>query len=226
MSEKKHIDRIFQEKLKDLDVSPGEDVWDKISQELGEKDRGRKVIPIWWKLAGVAAALLLLVTVGNYISNQDDTLNNAPVIVDDETSEEFNSNFQNESAISPKEEVKKIIINTEKTPQKNSDSNNSLVESDNPANSNSDSNSGTSVNKKKVNTKPFINNSTVLANQDKIVDDLLDDKVSNISKPSENIAVTTEEKEKNDASNQNAFVHTDKDTKNECNRKYAGRNYQ
>ncbi len=210
MSEKKHIDRIFQEKLKDLDVNPGEGVWDKISQELGKKDRNRKVIPIWWKLAGIAAALLLLVTVGNFIFNQDDPLNNVPVIVNDETSEGTNSNSQNESAISPKEEVKKIIINSENTPEKNSDPNNSLVESDNPANSNS----GTNANKKSVNTKPFINNSTVLTNQDKIVDGLLGDKVSNISKPSENIAVTTKEKEINDVQNQNALVNTDKDIKN------------
>lgn len=64
MSDKKHIDRLFQEKLKDFEVTPNDAVWDKIHDRLHENKRKRRVIPLWWKLAGVAALVALLLTVG------------------------------------------------------------------------------------------------------------------------------------------------------------------
>ncbi len=59
MSEKKNIDRLFQEKFKDFEVLPAENVWSGIEAKLKEKKKERKVIPIWFKMAGVAAALII-----------------------------------------------------------------------------------------------------------------------------------------------------------------------
>ncbi len=73
MSDKKHIDRLFQEKLKDFEATPSDAVWDNINSQLKKEKDDRKVIPIWWKFAGVAAALLLLLTVGNLIFNNSET---------------------------------------------------------------------------------------------------------------------------------------------------------
>ncbi len=75
MSDKKHIDRIFQEKLKELDATPDKAVWDKIQKELNGEKKNRKVIPLWWKFAGVAAGLILLLTAGNFIFNNRFTRN-------------------------------------------------------------------------------------------------------------------------------------------------------
>ena len=76
MKDKKHIDRLFQEKLKDFEVSPDKAVWGKINSQLNQKKSNRKVIPIWWKLTGVAAGLILLLTVGNFIFNDSDSVTN------------------------------------------------------------------------------------------------------------------------------------------------------
>jgi len=58
MSERKNIDKLFQEKFKDFEVAPSDDVWPYLENKLKEK-KDRKVIPFWWKLSGIAAALLL-----------------------------------------------------------------------------------------------------------------------------------------------------------------------
>ena len=71
MSEKKHIDRLFQEKLKDFEVTPDDAVWEKIHDRLHKDKRKRRVVPIWWKLAGVAALLTLLLTVGTKFMSND-----------------------------------------------------------------------------------------------------------------------------------------------------------
>lgn len=58
MSERKNIDRLFQEKFKDFEVAPQQHVWDNIEAKLKEKKK-RRVIPFWFRLSGVAAALLI-----------------------------------------------------------------------------------------------------------------------------------------------------------------------
>jgi hypothetical protein len=59
MSDKKHIDRLFQEKLKNFEATPNDAVWDSIENTLHQKKRKRRVIPLWWQIAGVAAILTL-----------------------------------------------------------------------------------------------------------------------------------------------------------------------
>lgn len=59
MSEKKNIDRLFQEQFKDFEVTPDDALWNKI-QDRQKKDKKRIIIPFWWKFGGAAASLLLL----------------------------------------------------------------------------------------------------------------------------------------------------------------------
>ena len=56
---KKNLDKLFQEKLKDYKEAPDERVWQSIQNSLDQKKKSRRVIPIWWKLGGVAAVLLI-----------------------------------------------------------------------------------------------------------------------------------------------------------------------
>lgn len=68
MSEKKNIERLFQEKFKDFEAIPSQKVWDNIEEELHKKKK-RKVIPIWFRLSGVAALLLVGALIGYGILN-------------------------------------------------------------------------------------------------------------------------------------------------------------
>jgi hypothetical protein len=62
MKEKKSIDRIFQEKFKDFEAEPREKVWDNITSKLDAKKKKRPlVIPLWFKIGGVAALLASLI---------------------------------------------------------------------------------------------------------------------------------------------------------------------
>jgi hypothetical protein len=65
MEERKHIDRVFQEKFKDFEATPRDVVWENISSKLKENKRKRRVLPLWYKIAGVAALLVLLINFAN-----------------------------------------------------------------------------------------------------------------------------------------------------------------
>ncbi|HQV36591.1 MAG TPA: hypothetical protein PLC36_09770 [Flavobacterium sp.] len=69
MKDKKNLERLFQENFKDFEENPPEIVWKNIEEKLNEKEKKRRVIPIWWKLSGVAA-LLVFGTLGiQYVMN-------------------------------------------------------------------------------------------------------------------------------------------------------------
>lgn len=69
---KKNLDKLFQEKLSDFGEVPDEKVWNAIEASLNKKKR-KRVIPIWWKLGGIAAVLALALVVWNPFANNDGT---------------------------------------------------------------------------------------------------------------------------------------------------------
>ncbi len=58
MSERKNIDRLFQEKFKDFEAQPSDEVWGNIEAKLDGKKK-RRIVPFWWKLSGIAAVFLI-----------------------------------------------------------------------------------------------------------------------------------------------------------------------
>jgi len=72
MYHNKDIDRLFQEKFKDFEKQPNASVWNDIEKKLINKTRNKRTF-IWFRLAGIAAALLLLFVVGNQFFNQHST---------------------------------------------------------------------------------------------------------------------------------------------------------
>ena len=78
MKENKNIDRLFQERLSNLDVAPNEEVWQNIELRLKEKKK-KRVIPFWWKLSGIAAAFVIGLGIYNFTVN-DNTVSNDVVI--------------------------------------------------------------------------------------------------------------------------------------------------
>lgn len=66
MSDKKNIDRLFQEKFKDFEAAPDPQVWVNIEAALREKKR--RIIPFWLRLSGVAAALFFGILAVNHFN--------------------------------------------------------------------------------------------------------------------------------------------------------------
>ena len=69
MANKKHIDRIFQEKFKNFEQQPDAQNWDAIKARLQQKKR--RPFIFWWRAAGVAAVLAVIISL--IIGNQNDT---------------------------------------------------------------------------------------------------------------------------------------------------------
>lgn len=68
MKERKHIDRLYQEKFRDFEAMPNEKVWKSISAKLREPEHKKHPIsPLWTRMAGVAAVLAVLILIGDWI---------------------------------------------------------------------------------------------------------------------------------------------------------------
>jgi len=93
MNERKNIERIFQEKFKDFEVNPAEEVWGNIEKKLDEKKR-RRIIPFWWKLSGVAAVFFI----GFFVSK---SFFIAPNSTENPTVTDINSNQQKTTKTNP-----------------------------------------------------------------------------------------------------------------------------
>lgn len=92
----KNIDHLFQEKLKSFEELPDENVWNAIETSLDKKKK-KRIIPIWWRLGGVAAILAILF----FSLYPFDTPHSGDAVITDTE----NSN----NTTSPSEEVQKKI---------------------------------------------------------------------------------------------------------------------
>lgn len=122
MSDKKNIDRLFQEKFKNFEVTPDPAVWEQINTSLHGEKRKRRIFAIWWKIGGIAALLVLLFTVGVVSYTNLKTPENTTPLVNS-SSEENNSKTTKDTtkttnttidntAVSDHEDIDKISINT------------------------------------------------------------------------------------------------------------------
>ncbi|MBC5834891.1 PorT family protein [Flavobacterium sp. F372] len=152
MKENKNIERLFQEKFKDFEVSPPDFVWENIQEKLHPKEKKRRVIPFWFKTAGIAASFVAIVSVVFFNTDTDfkntNTKNNA--VVNSDITKENNTSNQNDvetnsdnSTESATKENKSNVSFTNET----GSSSNSLVNNDNSTNSNADSKTDSNLNK-------------------------------------------------------------------------------
>lgn len=74
MYQDKDIDRLFQEKFKDFEKQPNTSVWESIENNLPSIESKKKRTFIWYRLASIAAVLLLLFVVGNQFLNNENKI--------------------------------------------------------------------------------------------------------------------------------------------------------
>ena len=155
MSDKKNIDRLFQEKFKDFEVEPNEKIWINIDAALREKKK-RRVVPIWFKLTGIAAGLILGFFALNSLLNDSTSVENKHVVIgNDEQTHETNSigSRENES-----------IVNRENSTEKNNTDNTNTINSSSinqKTNSNEDHENAVVHQHKSQKTKKLKNNSGI-----------------------------------------------------------------
>ena len=121
MNDKKNIDRFFQERFKDFELTPNEQVWKNIQTELKKEKKERKVIPFWIKFPGIAAAFLLgLFALNSLLNNNPDTQNGivvSPEILKN-SSEKTDSIIENKSNTLEIKKELPVVENIIKTEQK------------------------------------------------------------------------------------------------------------
>lgn len=164
MSEKKNIERLFQEKFKDFEAIPEPKVWDNIEDALKKKKK-RRVIPLWWRLSGVAAILLIGFMVGDGMINNSskrtiEIVNeNNPEKIDSKGGKNIlpiNKEESIASSDSEKNSSDENQVNSEETPtvnssEKNNAGNNSVAIQETSANSKTKSSNYGSTNSRKNN---------------------------------------------------------------------------
>lgn len=201
MNDKKHIDRLFQEKLKDFEATPSNSVWENISAELQAEKKDRKIIPFWLKLSAIAAVLLLLFTVGSNVFNTSDENPEQNTVVDTNTDSntelnEIKSDSKENDVIDNNNNLEqdKLVsddskVNQDDKPLNNTSEGNKLVNK----NSSTTNTVVTTTNKNKSNNQPLKNKTIV----DKALDATKGDAIvqnDNISNNKKNTSTTNTER--------------------------------
>lgn len=80
MNDKKNIDRLFQERFKDFEAEPNDQVWINIETALKKKEKERKIIPFWMQFSGIAAAFILGLFALNAVFKTNPEIKNSIVL--------------------------------------------------------------------------------------------------------------------------------------------------
>ena len=123
MKEKKHIDELFKDQFQNFEPTPSPAVWDAIEAKLQKKKKERRVIPIWWRAAGVAALIALLLTISFSLFNTTTAPSNEMVLEDvaPKTSNDLDVETIQNTDLSNKETEVASENKTNTTPSENED---------------------------------------------------------------------------------------------------------
>jgi len=123
MKEKKNIDRIFQEKFRDFETEPSEKVWDNIASRLDKKDKKRPlIIPLWWKIGGVAAVMAVILASLLFTDHQQPVTGEPEVVFEKPEKSTKNQNTEEKSSEGnfAKDELEEQITSDEKNTESKS----------------------------------------------------------------------------------------------------------
>ena len=112
MRDLKNIDRLFQENLKDFEVSPPNRAWNAIEKQLVKPSKKRH-IPIWVKISSIAALLMLFFSVGtiyflpssNLSKNILPVNNKLPKVLDEKDNKTISIKTTNKTSIDSAKEL-------------------------------------------------------------------------------------------------------------------------
>ncbi|MBA4133949.1 MAG: hypothetical protein C0525_04395 [Flavobacterium sp.] len=125
MRERKNIDRLFQEKFKDFEVNPPEVVWDAIETHL-DKNKTRKIIPLWWKLGGIAAVFLIGFLILQNGSNPNQIPSNQVTVEENNTNKneatKSDTNIPNPNTVTAKDKNQQPVVVNNNAPKNSSTS--------------------------------------------------------------------------------------------------------
>ncbi|NND88162.1 MAG: hypothetical protein HKM28_02820, partial [Flavobacteriaceae bacterium] len=131
MKKKKHIDELFTNSFQDFEATPSPEVWNNIQTEMARRKKDRKVIPLWWKLGGVAALLALLLTVGNSVFNSHTT--DEPALSSEDTPESFETTTQPEKSLQEDPIYNTTVATEDPSGKEESNVENVSTQSNNPS---------------------------------------------------------------------------------------------
>ncbi len=117
MKKLNNIDKLAQDKLKNLEIEAPELIWTNIERELRKK-KEKKLFPIWWKYAGVAAVLLIGIFIGKEFSSNSEIditkpnqLEISKPIVQENSNNESNKNNEKQVVVQENENLDKVEKN-------------------------------------------------------------------------------------------------------------------
>ncbi|MEL6305667.1 MAG: hypothetical protein AAFQ20_12870 [Bacteroidota bacterium] len=89
---KKNLEQLYRDSFKDYSEVPDPMVWQNIEATLDNRKEKKRVIPIWWRLGGVAALLAIMFYVFNPFGNPTPNNTNQEVITTTDNNEKSDSN--------------------------------------------------------------------------------------------------------------------------------------
>ena len=169
MSERKNIDKLFQEKFKDFEAEPSAEMWPRIEARLKEKE-DRKIIPFWWKLSGVAAALLLGFFITDGYLNRGGIAPKDSIVIEEhpngntinDKAKPIGNPVSNENAVTP--------TRNQHRENNNSIDNNAVVATENTGSETSKTGSGIVKSKSNPGNKLKQTNAAVVSNEKSNID--------------------------------------------------------
>jgi hypothetical protein len=189
MKEKINIEKLFQDSLNQLDVNAPHDAWANIEKQLDKKRKKRILPPFWWKVGGIAAALVL----GYFLGKNDvfDDNKNSIVIennnvLDKNSLPDGKENGKNNSEINKNinsvtsESENEVVINDSKN-----NTSESYKNSNNTSNSNKSLQNGIRKNNSDL-KNPFSNSQKNISNQGVAQNNTNNSKVEEVEKNNQN----------------------------------------
>ena len=208
MKERKHIDRLFQEGFKDFEATPKDAIWQNIEAKLNQNKKKRRVLPLWWRYAGIAALFLLLLTAGSIYFNNDNSLP-ANQVVDTESALPEKSTIPNNAIISSNNNIVDNIDNKDSNNIANSQNSNNSIQRTSVSNNFSRTNLKSSTIKSGDQNQILVNKNSAYKNSSE------ENKVAKINQRDSDEVISEMKKTNEKASSNKKDISSMADNKNE-----------
>lgn len=197
MKEKKNIDRLFQEKFKDFEVHPSDKVWENIVSAKAKKE-DRKIIPIWWRLGGIAALLVLLVSIGLSLWNSTENTDTPQIVTSEKTTNENDQNSDIDTSLPSSSDTNEELVSNGNLDAVTENSSENTLPNTNVTNS-LNNNSNSIVTRDNNPNSSTLNTVTAITNQNGTVIKNTNSPSDNTQSPSSNKLFTQDKKDENNA---------------------------